>query len=656
MSAIAGIYYLDGHQVDRPTLERMVASLAHRGPDGSGMWTGGSVGLGHLKLVTTQESISEHLPCLDPTGAFAITADARIDNKVDLVDQLDLRCPEPVSDSALILRAYERWGERCPERLVGDFAFVIWDARRRRLFGARDHFGVKPFYYFSSDRVFAFATEIKALLCLRDVSRRLNETRIGDYLAGIFADCESTFYRDVRRLPPGHAMTLGCGQLYIRPYWALDPSRDVRLKSDGEYAEAFREIFTEAVRCRLRSARPVGSLLSGGLDSSSISCVARNLLDHKLPTFSAVFDHLPQCDERDYIRAVLDQGGFEPRFLSGDVGRPLADLGRIHWHEDQPFYGPNFPMAWRLYGKVRDEQVRVLLDGHDGDSTVSHGFNYINELAAAGRWWALAVESAGLARRFDVSPKRLLSSYIDLYRTHSVWWNRALLKRIRRVLRRAAQSGRRNASGSAATARLSPIRPEFIARVGLAERYRAWWQTLPDAAQTERDGHFRTLIQAMQPFALEIHDGAAAAFSIEPRYPFWDKRLVEFCLALPSKQKIRRGWTRYVLRRAMKGILPEKVRWRGGKTDFTPNLFFGLRQHERATLDDLFLTAPDVIEAFVDLPALRESYRRFLALEKARDLDDVMTIWKVASLAIWLRSAQDHHHSLEKDSLSVCLV
>ncbi len=190
-----------------------------------------------------------------------------------------LPAPSDVTDAELILRAYKRWGERSPEHLLGDFAFAIRDAHRDVLFCARDHFGVKPFYYHHAPgRLFCFASEIKGLLALAEVPRRLNETRVADYLVPLLEDKVITFYEEIVRLPPAHRMTVSRDGVRIEEYWALDPTREIRMKSGEEYAEAFREIFTEAVHCRLRSAFPVGSMLSGGLDSSSIVCVARKLI------------------------------------------------------------------------------------------------------------------------------------------------------------------------------------------------------------------------------------------------------------------------------------------------------------------------------------------------------------------------------------------
>ena len=394
----------------------MARALAHRGPDAEGVWTGGPVGLGHRMLRTTPESLNEELPLIGAGGDLVITADARIDNREELIAVFGWRGRPgaEVGDAELILKAYEKWGEHCPEHLLGDFAFAIWDGSKNVVFCARDHFGVKPFYYHLSGARLVFGSEIKALLSLDEVPRELNDERIGEYLVSIFDDASSTFYRGISRLPPSHSMTVGTDGANLRSYWAPDISHELPAASDDEYAEELREIFTEAVRCRLRSADPVGSFLSGGLDSSSVTCVARDILSTgggSLETFSAVYPDLPQCDERTYIDSVLAQNNVEPHFVIGDDLGPLTDLERVVSHQDEPFYAPNLFAHWGVLDAVARRGVRTVLDGFDGDTALSHGFGYLDELARSGHWLRLAEEARGLAKTFDVSPWATIWSY-----------------------------------------------------------------------------------------------------------------------------------------------------------------------------------------------------------------------------------------------------
>jgi asparagine synthase (glutamine-hydrolysing) len=653
MSGIAGIYYLDDKPIERETLGKMVEILAHRGPDGADVWCEGSVGLGHRMLWTTPESLLEKLPLANQTGDLVITADARIDNRDELIPQLELDIfpKEKVTDSQIILAAYEKWGEQCPEKLLGDFAFAIWDRREHKLFCARDHFGVKPFYYYSSDKIFVFATEIKAILCLPEVPCQLNEVRVGDYLTSMFEDKAITFYQDIFRLPPSHSMIVNCKAIQLQSYWSLNPNRELCLSSDEEYAAKFREIFTEAVRCRLRSAFPVGAMLSGGLDSSSIACTARTILAENegqpLPTFSAIFDEVTECDERPYIKAVLAQGSMEPHYLHGDRLSPLTDIDTVLWHQDEPLYAFNLFLNWGLYGIANSKGVRIMLDGFDGDSTVSHGVGYLNELASSGRWLSLIAEVRGYAKNFNQSFWQWLWAYIHNYGLKPIIFKSKPLRLGLRIwqalLRRVTQ---RNCS-SHQSSWSNTLNPDFVEHLSLETRRKVLEQALSKSRQSQKAEHYYSLMRGIMPYTLEVIDKAAAAFAIEPRFPFWDKRLVEFCLSLPPKQKIHRGWTRMVLRRGMAGILPKEVQWRGDKSNLGPSFDHGLLNFEQNRLEEVLFNNPELIGKYTEINALHEAYRRFIS-RKDRD-DDVIAIWRALTLALWLKSFQSgKSHNLDE--------
>jgi asparagine synthase (glutamine-hydrolysing) len=650
MSAILGVYHLDGRQSVGVELKRMVDTLAHRGPDGSGVWMEGSVGLGHRMLWTTPESVNERLPAVNKSGEFAITADARLDNRDELISLLRLTdLPSlKISDSQLILASYQEWGDSCPEKLLGDFAFAIWDSRKQQLFCARDHFGVKPLYYYLSDKIFAFATEIKALLCLPAVPCHLNEVKVADYLAEAQEDKRITFYQDIFRLPPAHRLVVSRNGGRLCPYWSLDPSKELQLNSDEEYAEKFRELFSEAVRCRLRSHLPVGSMLSGGLDSSSITCMARKHLveggSNRLHTFSAIFSEISKCDERSFILPVLAQGDLQPHFVNGDELGPLTDVDRILWHEDEALYGPTLFIHWGLYNAVQKHGVRVLLDGFDGDSTLSHGFLYLDELAREGRWLTLFVEAKGLANYFNASPWRLLKAYAWRYGLDPAFSRYQPLKQVRRGWRALRKRMLRGNPGEQRPAWRAILNPNFAQRINVSGRRKVWWQAQPGAAQTEREGHYKTLMQGIQPLALEVLDKAAAAFSVDARYPFWDKRLVEFCLSLPAKQKLHRGWSRVVMRRAMSNILPREVQWRNSKVDFMPIFLRGLLSLQRERLDRVVWGDAKEVAAYVDTTVLRDTYHKLISRSSRNQESDVLTVWRAASLALWLANASPFQH------------
>lgn len=661
MSGIVGIYYLDGRGVDPVDLGKMVDVLAHRGPDGAEVWHQGCMGLGHRMLWSTPESLDEQLPMVAQQGALVLTADARIDNRDELISALGLKSrPVPeISDSELILAAYEKWGEDCPQYLLGAFAFAIWDACRRQMFFARDHLGVKPFYYFHQPgQMFVFASEIKALFTLVEVPRRLNETMIGDYLVPLFEDKEITFYQDIFRLPAAHTMTISPDAVWSNQYWELDPQQELRFESDEAYTDAFRELFFEAIRCRLRTAFPIGSSLSGGLDSSSVVCVARDLLaemgQDQLHTFSYIYDDVPQCDERDFIEAVLQQGGLVSHFLHGDQHSPLVDSDQVMWHFDEAVVGPNLYLPWGLSRAAQQKNIRVLLDGFDGDTVISHGDFYLTELVYNRQWRELAKNSTELAQNFDYPTTKILQDYGlgPLLKQAQRWQWLTYANDVNEISRYFNVSRRRlwKLGLKSATAPLQqlwsqngadknkngvPIKPEFAQQIGLETRRRALDLSETNPPQTQKEEHWLSLTTGGLAYVLELSDKAAAAFSIESRHPFMDKRLVEFCLALPAEQKLSQGWTRNILRRSLVRILPEQVRLRNNKANLEDNFVYTLLKYERERVDNLILTDSDIIEKYLDLNMVRAAYQR-LTSSKKYDSKDIMTVWKAVNLAMWL--------------------
>ncbi len=563
---------------------------------------------------------------------LVITADARIDNREQLIGALGLdgRPHEEIADSELILAAYEKWGEDCPKKLLGDFAFALWDRRKRLLFCARDHMGVKPFYYHLSNEVFAFASEITALLCVPEVPRRLNEPRVADMLAHNLGDKTDTFYEEVFRLPHAHSMIVGRNEVSIKPYWSLDPSREVQLRSDEEYAEAFYEVFEEAVRCRLRSAFPLGCELSGGLDSSSVACVARELLAkegaQRLHTLSAVYKEAPLSDESDYIDLVLAIGGFEPHKVQVEYLSPLRAPSRVLWDADEPSILAALSMPWGLESEAGQQGVRVLLTGYDGDTVVSHGVEYLIELAYRGRWATLSVEIDALSRELGWSRRRTLRSMV-------------LEPAVPDSLLRAWRALRgRNLQSQTGEVDADLVREDFARRIGLQQRV----QASDEAGETRgsvgfaRRWHYQSLVHGSNQYMLEVSAKSGAALSIEHRFPFFDRRLVEFCLALPPEQKLSRGQQRAVMRRALAGILPDEIRWRKDKGNLTPGLVWSLFMFDRWLVEDAILNNPGGIERYADVDRLRQAYVRCAYGGAA---EDVIAVIQAATLELWLRRA-----------------
>lgn len=654
MSGIAGQYWFDQRPVDPRQLQQVRDKLAHRGPDRQQIWHRQHVGIVHCLLQTTPESLAEQQPWVSPQTGCVITADARLDNRAELIHRLSLNPSDQHSDAALILAAYERWGDRCPEQLLGAFAFVIWDPKRQRLFCARDHFGVKPLFYYRDRDAFYVASEIKAILCCSDVPRQVNEARIADFIQSRICDRTLTIYQGILRLLPGHWLSVSPQGVQKQVYWQPQPVPELALSSNQEYAEAFLEHFTEAVRCRLRSTTAIGSHLSGGLDSSAVTCMARRLLasSTQLHTFSNIYDRVVECDERQYIHPVLEQGGFTPHFVHPDHIGPLTDWPEMIQADEEPcLVGGNGYLVRGLNQAVQAQSLRVCLDGFDGDTTVSHGAPYFAELAAAGNWATFAQEAHAVAPHFKTSAAAILRQYgfshLRTLAQHRHWWRFAQavdgIHRQFRVSRKQLwmQMG------------VKPLLPETglwplgrppqlvappLLRTALRARLPAQRcsEQPPSTPQAEQ---LQTFTSGLFDHVLEQVDLQAATCSIELRHPFMDKRLIEFCLSLPSTQRLAGGWSRLIMRRALEGILPTDVQWRGGKTSMTPNFRQGLLRFNQAVLQAVIMEPSSAAE-YIDWTAVQSAYQRLIAHDDATEAD-LQAIWKGTVLSLWLGSERE---------------
>lgn len=641
MSAIAAVYNLNGKPVETDTLERIGEKLAHRGSDRSGRLSRGPVGLVHRMRWTTPESVKEELPAKSPSGAHFITCDARLDNRNELISRLSFNGQtEEVADSRLILAAYEKWGEDAPAELLGDFVFVIWDARRRKLFAARDQLGVKHFYYFyRPGKLFALASEIKALFEIEDIERRLNEEAVGDYLVLNSEEKESTFFKDIKRLPATHALSVDENGLRTRRYWQPD-TREIKLKSDAEYHEAFREKLTEAVVARLRSYDAPGSFLSGGLDSSAIVCLAGEHLKQNgkppLKTFSAVFPTIAQSDprieERHYMQSVIDKTGCEATFVTADDEDPLNYMDRIFWHADHPVGAPNVYMDCRIFRAAEEKNVRVLLSGTDGDSTVSYGYQDFAQLAYRRMYYRLFRDAIALGKNMPLrshSFKRLI-------------WHRgfkqtvppSLIKLWRAVRRRRPEDF--TPSPILYPLHFSAVKPEIREAFQLEKRIAECRnRSFPDDADPAQH-HWNGLTSGHFSFMLEQFEKIAAAFGVEMRFPFFDRRLIEFCIALPPGQRIYKGWTRSIFRHAMEGILPKDVQWRVDKSNIGASFKMNLLKYGLENIEEAIESNPSALEKYVDVERLRQAYRKYQSEPLTSDTEALLILTNVY-LSNWLR-------------------
>ncbi len=648
MSGIAGIWRLDGQPAASERVRCMTDAIAHRGPDGVGHWVEGAVGLGHVMFRTVPEAEGETQPLVSEDGRVVLVMDGRVDNREEMIRALGL----PSSflhhpDSALVLAGYRRWGADVLEHLLGDYALAVWDAREQRLLLARDHFGIRPLYYVHRPgRFFAFASEIKALRAAGFDVGAVNEHKIAEFLLiPVRLEPEMTFFKEVRAVPPAHALTIEAGSdARSRAYWSLDPTREIRFRTDEAYVEQFREHFEEAVRCRLRSRAPVGSMLSGGLDSTSIACVAAGQLAERgepLHTYSAVFDSIPSCNERPFVEAALRDypGVMKPVFFDADTSGPLAHNAELTWHLERPNEGINAYMSWPLHQKAREQGVRVVLDGFDGDTTVSHGTGYLYELLWSRRWIRLWREVRLMVLEMGGKERHARRAYLK--------WLKQYVRFRPGMARVLAALGRGEAAMSDAL--------QFSA-MGTAWTGNAWRRYFtpsfvdavaphgtrpegPEAYRTERANHYARLTRPIMAYGARLIDAQAVAAGIEVRMPFFDVRLVEYCLALPGNLKRRDGWGRWIMRRAMDGILPPEVQWRHGKANLAPGYIRSLTEDEDETLRqyaDAF-TKGGLLADYLDGAAVGRLARQMAGgtLVAPKSEAERMVLWRALALAQW---------------------
>lgn len=621
MSAITGIFYRDGRSVAESQIKKMNDRLSHRGPDGSAIWCEGPVALGHQMLHTTPESLHETLPYEE--DGLVITADARIDNRRELSEKLNIEDKEEVSDSYFILKAYQEWGETCPEELLGDFAFAIWDKDKEQLFCARDHMGVKPFYYYSSDEIFVFGTEIKALLTLPEIPRKPNELKIAFYLIQVLTDKTLTFYDQIFSLTSANYLIIDNNTTNKQKYWELNPDLKIKLDSEEEYITEFRKIFSEAITCRLRSAFPVGFELSGGLDSSSVVCMAKNITKNSsakqfaINTYSMVFKDIPQTDESYYIKKVVETGEINSNLIPSDKISPLKNISTYLRHQDQPFITVNMAILSNMYEKMQNDGIRINLGGSGGDAIVSYGTNYFRDLAVTFRWNKLINEI------YSVS-KRSKHNFFNLFLTLAIV--PMLPDNFKRLIKSILHLDKNNEN--------FVLSKDFAEKLG-GKNYlntQTFNYTINEI-KTAREYHYFMIAQYHHQQVLEMIDRIGAAYSIETRRPFYDKRLVEFCYAIPTDMKFKTGWDRYIFRSSMEDILPKEVQWRHLKIFFDTVIEKNLLFYEKKVLNGIYSINNSILTTYINRDVTNKMYQNYKAGKKS----DLSVLWRGTILYLWLK-------------------
>jgi asparagine synthase (glutamine-hydrolysing) len=617
MCGICGIYGSE----DQELLAKMMTVLRHRGPDDKGVYHNKNVSLGHRRLSIIDLNTGKQ-PIFNEDRSICIVYNGEIYNFIELREILKKKGHKFVTntDTEVVVHAYEEYGVNCVKKFNGMFAFALWDGNKKLLFIARDRFGIKPFFYYKNGNKLIFASEIKAIFQDPTVEKIANEDAIYNYLIrGIHDHDEVTFFQNIHSLLPAHYMIVKNGNIKIQRYWQLAVNKDIEASNkddddEEKRVQEFYELFEDSVRKRLISDVPVGTCLSGGLDSSTITSIINKLLlkdestkdviGDKQKTFSAVYEDR-EVDERNYIESVINSAKAEKNYVFPDSKTLISDLKKMLKYHDEPFGGPSIYAQWKVM-ELASKKVKVLLDGQGGDEVLA-GYiyfylEYFMELFRKRKLLRLANE--------------VMFSLDKLYPILKL----ALVQR-----------------------KMSKLSKSFLNRDMIKQRKKISQQTSADdgiePSNTLADRLYLSLTKYQIPHLLRYEDRNSMAFSIEARVPFLDHRVVEFVYSLPQKYRINFGWTKYILRKSMKGTLPEKIRFRRSKLGFATPQDKWLKEL-REPIRKIFSSKKFGKRELFNQKIILDAFDRFCngKLEKYY----ASTFWKILLLELWFETIIDN--------------
>lgn len=615
MCGIAGVLQCGGGEVKPDTIEAMTGCLRHRGPDGEGTYYGSGIGLGHTRLAILDLSHASDQPFLDDEAQLALVFNGEIYNYIELRAELQKHGHvfRTTGDTEVLIRAYRQWGTGCLARLNGMFAFAIWDERERTLFLARDRFGEKPLYVARTATEVLFASEMKAILAVRPELRKPNLRSVYRYLArGDLNLDHETFFAGIESLPAAHFMVVdGSGRGRPQRYWEPSAAR-VPAKRPA-MIEGFRELFLDAVSIRLRSDVPLGSSLSGGIDSSSIvaainSMRAERSIEHQR-TFSARF-HSAKHDEGRFIEALTRRMPVDAHNTWVEAEGFLEEFATLQYHHEEPMASASPYAQWQVMRLARENETTVLIDGQGADEMLAgysqaHGM-FLAHWIRRGRLDRVAMElGAYVARYRDIRVPLMFSAY---YLMPEELRDR-LVARYYRAQRVISPDLRREFEPSHAPAPApfpDRLRNELVR-----------WQTVTQL-----------------PEFLRYADRNSMAFSREVRMPFLDHRLAEYCMGLPPALVLNRATTKVVLREAMRGMVPDEILDRRDKFAYAPP------QHEwnHGVLEPWLRTMLKAAERRDS--AFSPAAVRKISQEFSGGHNDTVA-WRVASTEAWFQRMVD---------------
>jgi asparagine synthase (glutamine-hydrolysing) len=630
MCGICGILTVDAAAVpDRRMIERMRDSITHRGPDAAGLYVAPGVGLGHRRLSIVDVAHGQQ-PMYSEDQRFVIVYNGEVFNHPALKPELEAAGVHyrTRSDTETVLHLFERFGERAVERMRGMFAFAIWDSRERRLFLARDRYGVKPLYYLHrSDGTLVFGSEIKALLPAVEGRAVLNREALPDFLANHAPSGEATLFAGIMRLAPGHTLTWQEGRIKVRPYWDVQFADTLAAPAAGSAAERaivaeYRERFTEAVRLRLMSDVPLGMFLSGGIDSAAITATMATLVKEPIRTFSVAFAER-EANELEYARLVATTYRTEHREVLITPAEFLAELPHLLWHEDEPIAHPS-SVALYFVSRLASRHVKVVLTGEGSDETLA-GYNRYPVTEYNARLGAL------YRRCLPAFARGRLKGLLEALPVTSRLRQRAS----RTFLMRGADLDELYFDNFAVFGRAAQhqlLTAELRAELDGIDPYAAYHRAL---ARVRGKPLVSQLLYAdIKTYLHELlmkQDQMSMAASIESRVPFLDHPLTEWVAALPQTMKLRGTTTKWILRQAMQGILPARILGRR-KMGFPVPVGTWLRGPWRPLLSE-YITGPRVrARGLFDARAVE-----CLVGEHLRGVNHAERLWALLTFEIWAR-------------------
>lgn len=611
MSAFAVLYNRSGGPLEPGLFECVMERLSHRGPDGQDTLVSGPLAMGHWRFWTTPEEVGERQPLKLDGLPFTLVFDGRLDNREELFAALSISAEEgrSLSDAALVLRAYATWSQNCVEHFIGEFALVLFDERQHSLFCSRDHLGDRTLFYAQHGNRVVIASEPWAVLGASELAPILDDRAVAHYFALRVPEDGQTLFKNVFELLPAHYLKVSESAVQVNKYWHANFDKKIRYKTDEDYSQHFLSLFEESVRCRMRATTPVGVQMSGGLDSTAIACLAaRQIAPQRLTTISMVFKEgeLATCDESQFINAVQRKWNLFSLQIPADSLWTYQDLENWPHNPSHPVDFPHrFFFLDTTHAEAQARGLRVLLTGEFGD----------NLFGSAGVWLLDYLSDFKLTEAFrevfwHLSQKDIPKSFIVKFAKPFV------LELIRSVPYDKIDIFRTQKKPlpwltSFALDQLAPIKSV--------------------SSSLRRQSNGLLGLRGARISSDELF--YASRHNLEIRAPYRDRRLVEYFIALPAYQFYRRGMNKYVVRNALKDILPELVRNKKKNVTSLSALYFRGIEREEKILSAFHQSMPDFMRTFVKFDWIEANWLKILNCKEINS--QLMSVWLCVSFQLW---------------------